>query len=379
MKDNMTLTDRLSLAKFVLTSNRFTNGPKVLEFENAWSEWLGCEHSLFVSSGSTANYLLLASIKEYFGLKDGDKVLVPADTWVTNIGPVIQLGFTPIFCDININNFSFCPEDLEYISKVHPDIKVIFTTHLIGFPANNHLCTELFPDAIILDDVCESHGCKSGESKIGSNSLGATFSFYFGHHMSTIEGGMISTNDSDLYDLMKMKRTHGLARASSKFDEYASKNPEIERSFLFVSDGYNFRNTELAAVLGIEQLKRLDSFVDIRRKYYKQFVDLHNSKQCFHKITFKEGNSSFCFPFLCKNKDTKFKLLELFDKYGIEYRPVVGGNLLKQPYMKGYYVECADDDLTVDILHENCIYIGNNQFITNKEIDLVKKVIEELE
>ena len=257
---------------------------------------------------------------------------------------------------------------------------MVFVTHLLGIPANVDGYKKYFPNAIFIDDVCESHGCTNPDrSKVGSDSLGSTFSFYFGHHMSTIEGGMISTNDSDLYDLMKMKRTHGLARASNKFDEYASKNPEIERSFLFVSDGYNFRNTELAAVLGIEQLKRLDSFIDVRRKYYKEFVDLHNSKECFHKITFKEGNSSFCFPFLCKDKDTKSKLLDLFNEYGIEYRPVVGGNLLKQPYMKGHYVECASENLTVDILHENCIYIGNNQFITNKEIDLIKKVIGELE
>ena len=380
MKNTLSFFDRAKLAKFILASDNFTQGKKVEEFESKWSEWLGCKHSLFVTSGSTANFLLVSAIIDKFNLQKGDKVLLPSCTWVTNINPIFQLGLTPIFCDITFEDYSFDLENLKRISEKHPDIKMVFVTHLLGIPANVDEYKKYFPNAIFIDDVCESHGCTNPDgSKVGSDSLGSTFSFYFGHHMSTIEGGMISTNDSDLYDLMKMKRTHGLARASSKFDEYASKNPEIERSFLFVSDGYNFRNTELGAVLGIEQLKRLDSFVDIRRKYYKQFVDLHNSKQYFHKITFKEGNSSFCFPFLCKNKDTKFKLLELFDKYGIEYRPVVGGNLLKQPYMKGYYVECADDDLTVDILHENCIYIGNNQFITNKEIDLVKKVIEELE
>ena len=256
---------------------------------------------------------------------------------------------------------------------------MVFVTHLLGIPANVDEYKKYFPNAIFIDDVCESHGCKNLDgSKVGSDSIGSTFSFYFGHHMTTIEGGMISTNDSDLYDLMKVKRTHGLARVSSKFDEYASKNPEIERSFLFISDGYNCRNTELAAVFGIRQLKRLDSFIDIRRKNYKKFVNIYNSKECFHKITFNEGNSSFCFPFLCKDKDIKSKLLNLFCEYGIEYRPVVGGNLLKQPYMKGYCVECADENLTVDILHENCIYIGNNQFIGNKEIDLIEKVIMEL-
>ena len=380
MKNTLSFFDRAKLAKFILTSDKFTQGEEVEEFENKWSEWLGCKHSLFVTSGSTANFLLVSAIIDKFNLQKGDKVLLPSCTWVTNINPIFQLGLTPIFCDITFEDYSFDLENLKRISEKHPDIKMVFVTHLLGIPANVDGYKKYFPNAIFIDDVCESHGCTNPDrSKVGSDSLGSTFSFYFGHHMSTIEGGMISTNDSDLYDLMKMKRTHGLARASSKFDEYASKNPEIERSFLFVSDGYNFRNTELAAVLGIEQLKRLDSFIDVRRKYYKEFVDLHNSKECFHKITFKEGNSSFCFPFLCKDKDTKSKLLDLFNEYGIEYRPVVGGNLLKQPYMKGHYVECASENLTVDILHENCIYIGNNQFITNKEIDLIKKVIEELE
>jgi len=380
MKNTLSFLDRAKLAKFILTSDKFTQGKKVEEFENKWSEWLGCKHSLFVTSGSTANFLLVSAIIDKFNLQKGDKVLLPSCTWVTNINPIFQLGLTPVFCDITFDDYSFDLENLERISKKHPDIKMVFVTHLLGIPANTDAYKKHFPDAIFIDDVCESHGCTNPDgTKVGSDSLGSTFSFYFGHHMSTIEGGMISTNDSDLYDLMKMKRTHGLARASSKFDEYASKNPEIERSFLFVSDGYNFRNTELAAVLGIEQLRRLDSFISVRKKYYKEFVDLHNSKNCFHKITFKEGNSSFCFPFLCKDKDTKSKLLNLFTEYGIEYRPVVGGNLLKQPYMEGHYVECASETLTVDILHENCIYIGNNQFITNKEIDLIKKVIGELE
>jgi CDP-6-deoxy-D-xylo-4-hexulose-3-dehydrase len=380
MKNTLSFLDRAKLAKFILTSDKFTQGKKVEEFENKWSEWLGCKHSLFVTSGSTANFLLVSAIIDKFNLQKGDKVLLPSCTWVTNINPIFQLGLTPVFCDVTFDDYSFDLENLERISKKHPDIKMVFVTHLLGIPANIDAYKKHFPNAIFIDDVCESHGCTNPDgTKVGSDSLGSTFSFYFGHHMSTIEGGMISTNDSDLYDLMKMKRTHGLARASSKFDEYASKNPEIERSFLFVSDGYNFRNTELAAVLGIEQLKRLDSFISVRKKYYKEFVDLHNSKDCFHKITFKEGNSSFCFPFLCKDKDTKSKLLNLFTEYGIEYRPVVGGNLLKQPYMEGHYVECASETLTVDILHENCIYIGNNQFITNKEIDLIKKVIGELE
>lgn len=380
MKNTLTFFDRLKLAKFIIQSDRFTQGEKVKKFEDQWSEWLGCKHSLFVTSGSTANFLLVSSVIEKYGLEKGDKVLLPACTWVTNINPIFQLGLTPIFCDVSLSDYSFDIDNLKRISEKHSDIKLVFVSHLLGIPANVDEYKKYFPNSIFIDDVCESHGCNNPDgSKVGSNSLGSTFSFYFGHHMSTIEGGMISTNDSDLYDLMKMKRTHGLARASSKFNQYADKNSEIEKSFLFVTDGYNFRNTELNAVLGIEQLKKLDSFIDIRKKYYKKFVDLHNSKEYFYPIEFNSGNSSFCLPFLCKDKKTKQKLIHLFEKYGIEYRPIVGGNLLRQPYMNDYQISCMSEQLNVDILHENCVYIGNNQFITDKEIKTLEKLFGELE
>lgn len=380
MKNTLTFFDRLKLAQFIIQSDRFTQGEKVKKFENQWSEWLGCKHSLFVTSGSAANFLLVSSIIEKYGLKKGDKVLLPACTWVTNINPIFQLGLTPIFCDVSLSDYSFDIDNLKRISEKYSDIKLVFVSHLLGIPANVDEYKKYFPNAIFIDDVCESHGCTNSDgSKVGSDSLGSTFSFYFGHHMSTIEGGMISTNDSDLYDLMKMKRTHGLARASSKFNEYIDKSPEIEKSFLFVTDGYNFRNTELNAVLGIEQLKRLDLFINIRRKYYKKFVDIHNSKDWFYPIKFNDGNSSFCLPFLCKTKQTKQKLISLFQKYGIEYRPIVGGNLLKQPYMHGYEISCIDKELNVDILHENGVYIGNNQFICETNMQILTKLILELE
>jgi CDP-6-deoxy-D-xylo-4-hexulose-3-dehydrase len=220
------------MAKFVLTTKKFTNGNKVKEFEKKWSEWLGCKYSLFVSSGSTANLLLIAAVMEKYGLKRGDKVLLPACTWVTNVGPVIQLGLKPVFCDVNLSNFSFDLDEIKKIKIIHPDIKLIFVTHLLGFPAENDKYQELFPEAIILDDVCESHGAKFKDgTKVGKNSLGATFSFYFGHHMTTVEGGMVSTNYPELYDLMKMKRSHGMARESINFDDYAKQYPEIEKSF----------------------------------------------------------------------------------------------------------------------------------------------------
>ena len=380
MKNNITLSDRLKLAKFVLTSDRFTNGKKVREFEKEWSNWLGSKYSLYVSSGSTANYLLLSAVKDLYNLKDGDKVLVPACTWVTNIGPVIQLGLTPIFCDINLDNFSFCEQDLEYISKIHPDIKCVFITHLIGYSANNEKCKELFPDAIILDDICESHGCKSPDgSKRGSDSLGATFSFYFGHHMSTIEGGMISTNNYELYDLMRIKRSHGLARESEKFDYYTKQYPDISKQFLFLTDGYNFRNHELCAVLGISQLKRLDDYIKIRNINFQKLITLlskHRDKFYVPKINSQCSN--FCFPLVCKTESIANKLKVIFDERGIEHRPIISGDLLKQPFLSNYEITTNKKYLNIDLVHLNGIYLGNNQFVGNFELKLLENIFNTL-
>jgi len=380
MKDNLTLSDRVKMASFCLFSNRFTNGPKVRKFESEWNNWLGSKYSLYVSSGSTANYLLLSSVKELYGLKDGDKVLVPSNTWVTNVGPVIQLGFTPIFCDINLNNFSFCEENLEYIAEKHPDIKLIFITHLIGYPANRDKYAELFPKALLLDDVCESHGCKNPDgSKVGSNSLGSTFSFYFGHHISTIEGGMISTDNFDLYDLMRMKRSHGLARESERFEGYMFQYPEISKQFMFVTDGYNFRNNELGAVLGISQLKRLDKYIEIRNQNYLKFINLiKNYSDYFAVPEYNDNVSNFCLPLLCKDKKYADILRKMFDENNIEHRPIIGGNLLRQPFLSEYSIETQKQNLNVDFVHYNGIYLGNNHFVGDKEIELLHCILEKL-
>jgi len=382
MKNTIGFTEKLNLINHILFSDNFTQGKKVQKFEEAWSQWIGSKYSLYVTSGSTANFLLISGIMEMYNLKAGDKVLLPACTWVTNINPIIQLGLQPIFCDINLEDYSFDIQDLFYIKKQHPDIKLIFVTHLLGIPAKNHVYEELFPNALIIDDVCESHGCKNiNNEKVGKNSIGATFSFYFGHHMSTIEGGMISTNNLDLYDLMKMKRSHGLARHSINFDDYAKKYSDIEKSFLFVTDGYNFRNTELGAILGLSQLKKLDKFIKIRQINHNYFEKTMESfKDKFYEIKHSEGNSSFCFPLIAKTKEIKQKLINLLKENSIEYRPIVGGNLLKQPYLKNYSIEHPPTKkiLNADMLHENGVYIGNNQFLNKKDIDKLKKILMEV-
>jgi CDP-6-deoxy-D-xylo-4-hexulose-3-dehydrase len=378
MHDAITMCDRLKVAKFALTTKKFTKGDECEAFEKEWNDWLGSKYSLFVSSGSTANFLLVAAVIEKYGLKPGDKVLLPACTWVTNVAPIIQLGLEPVFCDINLENFSFDMGAVKYISETETDIKMVFVTHLLGFPADTEYLKKLFPDAIFIDDVCESHGAvdKDG-NKIGSNSIGATYSFYFGHHMTTIEGGMVSTNDPELYDIMKMKRSHGMARESLFFKEYAAKSPNLSPQFLFITDGYNFRNHEIPALIGRSQLSRLDKSISIRRENYELFRSHINRNEKFYTIQENPGNSSFCFPVVCKSPETKIKLEKMLEDNKIEYRPIVGGNLLKHPFLSKYNLISVNDIPNADILNDLGLYIGNSQFVDKNDLKRLGEIIND--
>jgi CDP-6-deoxy-D-xylo-4-hexulose-3-dehydrase len=375
MEDTISFRDRLKMATFLLTNSRLTNGPKVREFESKWSEWLGVKHSLYVSSGSTANSLLIAAVKEHYRLKDGDKVLVPVTTWMTNIAPVFQNGLQPIFCDINLQNFSFDIDELKYIATQHSDIKAVFITHLIGLSSNVEKVREIFPNALILEDVCESHGVEGpGGKKRGTDSVGSTFSFYFGHHMTTIEGGVVCTNNTELYELMRMKRSHGMAREGSPhmFKKYSEENPDIDPAFLFMTDGYNFRNHEVCAVLGLSQIKRLDKNIEIRRKNYQYWMKSLLSGLSTSNYIIPEnqiGNSSFSFPIITKDKSLTNHLKKTFKKTDIEYRPIISGNILMHPAFKKYKLCTAKENSNVSVLHSNGLYVGNSQFVNNEKID----------
>ena len=176
-----------------------------------------------------------------------------------------------------------------------------------------------------------------------------------------------------------MKRSHGFARESTRFAEYAAKYTNIDKQFLFMTDGYNFRSTEINAVLGLQQLPRLDEYIRIRRENFETFVSIiQKYSKHFYEIKYQEGNSNFCFPFLCKDKETNKKIKVLFDQYKIENRPIVGGNLLKQPFLSDYSFSVEKTKYNVDILNDNGVYIGNNQFVNTKRLDLLEKLLSEI-
>ena len=380
MKDCITAEDKTAMIEFIQNAGRFTNGPMVKKFEQEWSEWLGCKHSIYVSSGSTANTLLVAAMKERYNLKDGDKVVVPCMTWVTNISPVMQLGFEPIFCDIDSTTFSFDIDNLKQIAKQHSDIKAVFVSHLFGIAADIDVYKEILPNAIFIEDVCESHGATYKGKKCGTLSLGSTFSFYFGHHMTTIEGGFVCTNDDELYNIMKMKRSHGMAREAlpQKYEQYQKDYPDIHPMFMFITDGYNLRSMEINAVLGSSQLVRLDNQNEQRRINFNKFINIVEKYPEYFKSNYQvKGNSSFCLPFICKTSNIKKKLEKYLSNNGVETRPLCSGNLLRQPFLqrvKG--IPSADKFPLVEKLHKNGFFIGNNHLIEDNEFIILDNLIQ---
>lgn len=378
MENAFTVEDKMELVKFILTSDQWTNGPKVKEFEDAWSKWLGSKYSLYVSSGSTANTLLVSSVKELYNIPDGSKVLVPTCTWVTNISPVIQCNLEPVFSDINLENFSFDESKLPAAADL--DIRIVFVTYLLGLNIPLERLKTRYPNAIFIEDICESHGVtdENGVKRGGGGcSDGSTFSFYYGHHMTTVEGGMVSTNNEALYELMKVKRSHGMARSHSKeyYDQESAKYPHIDPRFLFLTDGYNFRNTEFGAVLGLSQLKRLDKNIRIRKRNYAEFVRILGDG-CYHPDPQVNENSSYCFPIICKDPKHVAVLKEEFDARGIEHRPIVAGNLLLHPFLAKW--KDATDSSTANILNYNGVYVGNSQFVTLEMISVLKDVFDKV-
>lgn len=364
------------LVKFIKSTARFTQFTNVNKFEKKFSQWQGCRYCVYVNSGSSANFLLINALKELNGWMAGDEIIVPAVTWSTNIGPIIQNGLKPVFVDINLEDLAFDYKRLE--KAITKNTRAIFVTHIIGIPADMLLIKRIVGDRpiTILEDCCESQGAKIDGRKVGSFGIGSTFSFYWGHHMTTVEGGMICTEDEKLYKMLIIKRSHGLARELPvKYHEeikMAYKN--IDFNFLFLTDGFNMRNTELHAEIGLSQLKKVDNYIKIRNSNYLCFMELCDKYE--ELILLKsQGVSSFSLPFIFKEKSKKRLFQEFITKHGIESRPLISGNLLLQPFLKAYYD--PKNFKNADFLHDNAFYIGNNQFVDGERLGTLKNIMGE--
>ncbi len=365
------------LISFIKETKRFTQFTKVAEFEAAFAKWQGCKYCVFVNSGSSANLLLINSAKEYFGWENGDEVIVPSVTWPTTVTPVLQCGMTPVFIDANLSDLSLDYEKIS--SKISPKTKAIFVAHLLGFPGNILRLQEIISgrDIVVLEDCCESQGAMVNGTKVGNLGVAGTFSFYWGHHMTTVEGGVMCTSNEELYKLLLLKRSHGLAREIPLEDHAALKEAykDIDFAFLFLTDGFNVRNTEFSAVLGLAQITRIDDFIRQRNENYQAFIKI--CKEYRNELILLEipGISSFVLPFLFRSAARKEAFQEIIRAAGIESRPLISGNLLRQPFLSKYYN--ASDYPNADFIHTNAFYIGNNQFVDEQRLDILASLMDD--
>jgi CDP-6-deoxy-D-xylo-4-hexulose-3-dehydrase len=357
-----------------------TNGPNARAFEEEWSEWLGVKYSVFVNSGSSANLMSMSILK--FDHPEGGEIIVPPLTWISDIASVLQTGFTPVFADINPRTLAMDTDKI--LEKITDKTRAVFLTHVQGFNGlTDKLITELEKRAIpLIEDVCESHGAQHNNIKVGSIGAMSNFSFYYAHHMSTIEGGMVCTNDPDIYQKLRMLRSHGMLRESTDANiknSYLEAYPDLNSDFIFAFPAYNMRNTEIGGILGRRQLTRLDNIVFRRSENQKRFFDLIDADRFQTDFEF-EGSSNYAFNLILKEADPKLmaRLSTKLSEHGIEFRrgSAGGGNQLRQPYLKGFLpAEAYDSCPVTDHVHFYGMYIGNFPDLKAEEINEICSVI----
>ena len=357
-----------------------TNGPQCLAFEQEWSQWLGVKYSVFVNSGASANLLSMALLK--LRHPEGGEVIVPPLTWISDVASVLQNGFTPVFADIDPRTLGMAPQQI--LAKVTERTRAVFLTHVQGFDAlTDELLAELERRGIpLIEDVCESHGATHGGRRLGSLGWMSNFSFYYAHHMSTIEGGMVCTNDPEVYQQIRMLRSHGMVRESNDAefrDGWKRAHPELNPDFIFAYPAYNVRNNELGAILGRSQLRRLDANVQRRTQNLQRFLGQIDGRR--YQTDFKlEGSSNYAFNLIMKAADPDYvqRLMATMRETGIEFRrgSAGGGNQLRQPYLRGIVPDGHHREFPhTEHVHFYGFYIGNFPDLRDDEIDAICRIL----
>lgn len=361
-----------------------TNGVQVRAFEEEWSKWLGVKYSVLVNSGASANLLTMAILK--LRHPNGGEVIVPPLTWISDIASVLQNGFTPVFVDIDPESLAMDPK--KVLAKINDKTRAVFLTHVQGFDGlTDELISELHKQNIpLIEDVCESHGATHNGVKVGSIGWISNFSFYYAHHMSTIEGGMICTNDPEVYQQARMFRSHGMVREANDpaiKENYVKEYPDLNPDFIFAYPAYNVRNTEIGGILGRNQLKRLDENVEKRTKNLKRFLSQLDAKK--YRTNFKvDGSSNYAFNLVMQKPDVDFvqRLMTKLRSEGVEFRrgSAGGGNQVRQPYLKGIVPEGLHKEFPeTDHIHFYGFYIGNFPDLRNEEIDQICAILNSVE
>lgn len=369
---------RRSLADFILKTDRFSMAEQCREFEESFAKKQERKYSVFVNSGSSANLLLIQSLLNLGRLKKGDRVGISALTWSTNVMPLIQLGLLPVALDVEINTLNVSSKTIEPHVK---NLKAIFITNALGFCSDIEEIRKICEDSniLLLEDNCEALGSRAYNRLLGNFGLASTFSFFLGHHISTLEGGMIVTDDQDLYEMMVLARAHGWDRqlGEDKKKELREKNvvDDFYALYTFYDLGYNIRPTEINGFLGNIQIKYWDKIVSERVKNF-QYLDAvikENGDLVRVGADHMQVASTFAVPVVAKTEIIHKDYRKKFEDNLVEIRPIISGDITKQPFFKKYIGETSCPN--ADLVHKQSFYFGNNPEITTEELVILASLL----
>jgi CDP-6-deoxy-D-xylo-4-hexulose-3-dehydrase len=366
----------LKAIQSVIDKDMFTMGECVKQFEEDFSKYLNTKFCVMTSSGSTANLIATAALfyTKNPKLKRGDEVIVPAVSWSTTYFPLHQYGLKLKFVDIDIETLNYDLKALK--SAISDKTKMIMIVNLLGNPNDFDSINEMIKEKeiILIEDNCESMGAEYKGKQAGTFGIMGTFSTFYSHHMATMEGGFVTTDDEELYHILLSLRAHGWTRNLPKENHVSNKSDNwFQESFRFVLPGYNVRPLEMSGAIGVEQLKKLPSFIENRRKNAKLFVELFQNHPDFIIQRDIDKSSWFGFSFIIK-QDSKLKRKEVVEKLqsnGIECRPIVTGNFTQNEVMKYLEYEIHSELKNAKYLHENGFFVGNHQVSIEKEIEFL--------
>lgn len=357
------------LANWIKSGNRLTKGDLTKKFENKFSKYIGNKYSVFVNSGSSANLLIVYSLLED-GMLKNKKVVVPAVSWVTTVSPFMQLNFKPYLCETDKETLGINPNYFEYMCKKY-NPSVLILVHVLGHPNKMNEIEEICKkyNVILLEDACEAIGTVYDNKKLGTIGLASSFSFYYGHQISTIEGGMVTTNSRKLYNTMLSIRSHGWGRdVEPEYVQPLMKNyniDEFREYYTFYYPGFNLRATDLNAFLGLSQIKKMNEIVRKRENNFKLYMQ-YLSEDFYYQQSEYEKLSSFAYGTFVKNRLDTYRYLK---QNGIETRPLICGSMGKQPFWVKKY---GETNLPIaDLVHDKGIYLPNHLEIDKKKIEYI--------
>lgn len=368
-----------------LLSTRITMGEKVRRFESRWAAYLGVEHAIMVNSGSSANLIAAAALSNPTlprRLEPGDEVIVPAVAWSTTYFPLVNVGLVPVLVDVDLDTFTLDPAAAE--QALGARTRALLPVHLLGNPCDMGRLAELARrrDLLLIEDACESHGAEFGGQKVGAFGRVGTFSFYFSHHISTIEGGMVVTSDDRIADLARVLRAHGWQRDVRAKIPVA--NPFIDERYHFVNLGYNLRPTELQGAFGLHQVGKLERFIQIRRENAEYWNSaLRKYAEWLQLSPGREGPGSrsvwFGYPVTVRPSApfTRQDLTRFLEERGIETRPIMAGNFRDQPAIRLFAHRIGWSLPNADLIMRHSFFIGNHHGILEPQRTYVRECFDE--